>query len=309
MPSAASLHQQAFEGGSFLLGDDVPEKFDVYQHITNLFIASLEKGTVPWRRTWTTAMPRSLRQRYRGINQLMLMLIAAEREYQSPLWLTWGDIQKLGGKVTKGSQTALVTYFKMLEKEKDGKVEKIPMLRFYRVFNADVVEGIPVGGSTETVTDDHQEANVIAKGYRNGPRIVHRPSASPVYRPSIDTLELPPAGQFNDAPAYWQAYFHESTHSTGHSSRLNRWGDEGYNHAFGSPDYSREELVAELGSAFLMHKAGLQTNQTHENSTAYLASWLKVLKGDNKLVYQAASKAQKAVDYICGVEPADSTIT
>lgn len=278
----------------------MPEKFDLYNHVTNLFIASLEKGVPPWRRTWVTARPRSLRQPYRGINYMLLLMEAAERGYTSSLWLTWGDIQKLSGKVRKGAKSCIVTFYKMLEKEVDGEVKKIPMLKFYRVFNADVVEGIPLGGATGPMADDHQEASLILKGYRNGPQILHRTTANPVYRPGLDTLEVPPAAQFEDVAAYWQAMFHELSHSTGHPSRMNRWAAEGYSHAFGSPDYSMEELCAELGSAFLMHRAGLQTNETHTNSTAYLASWLKVLKADNKLIFRAASKAQKAVDYITG---------
>jgi antirestriction protein ArdC len=277
-------------------------KFNIYDHITELFVKSLEKGVVPWRKTWRTGMPRSLRQEYRGVNRFMLLLVADDREYTSNLWLTWNDVQRLGGKVKKGSRSALVTYFKVLHfegKEEGDDPTRVPMLRYYTVFNADVVEGLPITAVPPAPEGDHQAAGDVLKGYKDAPRLLHRMSASPRYRPGNDTMELPPAGQFDDVPAYWQTLSHELVHSTGHRSRLNRWAD-GYNHAFGSEDYSKEELIAELGSAFLMHTVGLESDQTHENSAAYLQSWLRVLKGDNKFVYQAASKAQRAADYIVG---------
>jgi len=284
-------------------------KFNIYDHITELFVKSLEKGVVPWQKTWRTGMPRSLRQEYRGVNRFMLLLVAEDREYVSNLWLTWNDVQRLGGKVKPHSRSALVTYFKVLQfagQEEDDDPRRVPMLRYYKVFNADVVERLPIT-TVPTPVEEHQAAGDILKGYRNAPRVLHRMSANPRYRPGPDVMELPPAGQFNDVPAYWQTMFHELVHSTGHSSRLKRW-TEGYDHAFGSEDYSKEELIAELGSAFLMNRVGLESETTHENSAAYLGSWLRVLKADNRFVYQAASKAQRAVDYIRGeTDPARET--
>lgn len=273
---------------------------NIYQHITDTFIESLEGGVAPWHQTWKTGMPRSIRQEYRGVNQFLLLIISQQRGYESNLWLTWNDIQNMGGRVRKGSKSAIVIYFKVLEIDNGGEdPDKVPMLRHYRVFNADVVDGLPVT-SLPTPTTEHKEAREILEGYEDRPSVIHRVTASPVYRPHLDVLEMPRADQFINGPAYWQALFHELVHSTGHRMRLDRWGGEGYSHAFGSPDYSREELVAELCSAFLMHRAGLESQDVHDNSAAYLMSWIGVLKGDNKLVYQAASKAQKAADYILG---------
>jgi antirestriction protein ArdC len=278
--------------------------FDV---ITDRVIQRLEAGTVPWNKPWhgSAGMPKNLvsKQQYRGINVFLLHCLG----YESPYFLTFKQAKKLGGHVRKGEKGCPVVFWKRLdvkeETTEDGqkvfKVKQVPMLRYYTVFNVSHCEGIeaPALDVPEREHDPIEAADQIANGMHNAPQIRHGHTGAS-YSPPEDVVRMPRPEVFNDDGAYYSTLFHELTHSTGHGSRLDR-KLESDPAPFGSPDYSREELVAEMGAAFLCGEAGiLHTNI--DQSAAYIAGWLKKLKDDRKLVVTAAAQAQKAADHILG---------
>lgn len=288
------------------------ERFDAYQAVTDTIIAALEKGVVPWRQPWTQAgnLPLSLSSKkpYRGVNVLLLALVGAS--YPSPYWGTYNKIAELGGQVRKGEKSTMVTFWRQIlikDTDENGKPVKkrIPMLRVYRVFNveqADWPEGSkkpdpPV--KPELVEHDPiAAAEAIVAGYPNPPVITRMLSDRAFYMPSTDVITVPELSQYQDAGEFYSTLFHEIGHSTGHKSRLARPDLASFSH-FGDEKYSKEELVAELTSAFLSAHTGIEA--TLDNSAAYIEHWLGVLRGDHKLVVQAAAQAQKAADHVLGV--------
>ncbi|MCQ6281111.1 ArdC family protein, partial [Bacillus sp. EB600] len=237
---------------------------------------------------WKTQKP------YRGINTMLL----DPGEYVS-----FKQVQEAKGKVKKGAKSEIVVFWKWIETEnKDtGKEEKIPFLRYYRVFNINQCEGIE-SKRQEEETFEHdpiEEAENIIKGYINSPSFSYN-SGRAYYQPSIDHINIPPMKDFRQVEEYYATTFHELTHSTGHTSRLKRIGITSATAHFGSEEYSQEELVAEIGASMLTGLAGF-VDVTFDNSAAYIQSWLRKLKDDKTLIVKAASQAQKAVDYILGV--------
>lgn len=276
-------------------------KADVYESITNRMIEALEQGTVPWQQPWSVerGTPRNLAsgKAYRGINTFLLAL----QPFASPFWLTYKQAQDRGGQVRKGEKGTHIVFWNMLKKEQtDGSIDTIPLLRTYCVFNAMQCDGIEVP-ALETVPREHnpnQEAERIVAGFVGAPSITHGDTRA-YYRPSTDSVHMPDPQAFTSPDAYYNVLFHELTHATGHSKRLDREGIRDA-HAFGDAVYSKEELVAEMGAAFLSAQAGIVN--TFEQSASYIASWLKVLRGNSKLVVQAAGQAQRAVDHILGTK-------
>lgn len=272
-----------------------------YQVITDRIMELLEQGAVPWHKPWSgggEAMNLVSKRPYRGINRFLLNVAG----YATPYWLTLNQANKLGGKIKKGSNSTPVVFWKLLEKEdeKTGEKKELPVLRYYRVFNLEQTEGIE-GTPTEEL--EEQEFTPIERCERlvasmpNPPRLQHlRQSAW--YRPSQDLVNLPKPESFESSEEYYSTLFHELAHATGHETRLKRptLTDMA---PFGSTNYSKEELVAEMTAAFLCGATGID-NITIDNSAAYLNGWLKKLKKDNKLVVHAAAQAQKAADYIQG---------
>ena len=264
-------------------------------------------------------MPVSSRgYRYRGINVFILAATSMANGYRSPVWLTFKQINELGGKVNEGEKSTLVTYWKLLEiEERDAntnelKKKKIPLLRFYLVFNLDQTTGVKLSKAVQKIQDAATDegtykggvreedaieaAEAIVKGYENGP-LVRFGSNRAAYSPTLDVIGMPDKTDFDKIEEFYATEFHEFGHSTGHSSRLNRAGITSFDH-FGSGQYADEELIAELTAAMLCAEAGI--DNTIENSAAYIASWKAKLTADPKLIVQAAGKAQKAVDYITG---------
>lgn len=288
-------------------------KTDVYDRITTRICDLLEAGTVPWHKAWfcESSMPRNLisGKKYRGINSFLLGC----SDYASPHWLTFKQAKALGGNVRKGEKSTPIIFWQFLEKpDKDtGEPVKIPMLKHYNVFNVDQCElpegkvpAIPEAPSNEFTPI--QLCEQLIDNMPSPPRIVH-PGMQPCYQPRVDVVKMPKPELFDGAAEYYSTMFHELTHSTGHESRLKREGIT--NPArFGSHRYSKEELVAEMGAAFLCGHCGIE-NATIDNSAAYLRHWLEVLKSDSKMVIQAAGAAQKAADYILGTtfDVADET--
>ncbi len=273
----------------------------IYAMITDRIIEELEKGTVPWRMPWNgyiKGFPQNFtsKKSYRGVNIFLLQLAMRS----TPYWITFKQAKQLKGSIKKGEKGYPVIFWKFLEsvdKETDEK-KNIPLLRYYTVFNLDQCEGIKLPEIDQPETREFspiEQAEKIIADMPNKPTIKHD-EARAYYRPSADVVNMPKKKLFLSDAEYYSTMFHELAHSTGHTSRLNREGDA-KNHMFGSKDYSKEELIAEMGSAFLCAESNIE-NETIENSAAYIAGWLSKLKGDNRLLIQAAGKAQKAADYI-----------
>lgn len=293
---------------------------DVYDAVTSKIMAALEAGTVPWHRPWdpSVGVPIKLSDGtpYRGINVLLLGLEAQLKGYTSPYWGTYRKITELGGQVRKGEKSTLVTLWRPIKTEKlnpatgQSEAHSFLLLRHFSVFNADqadAAEGktfrLPTAAERPTFAPIGEAERIFA-GYfeRDGsPALVTGIDGAAWYSPSRDVVSLPSRDAFESGEAFYSTAFHEATHSTGHKDRLAREGVlEG--HPFGSGMYAKEELVAEMGAALLCGHAGIETQV--EASAAYIASWLKALANDHKLVIGAAGKAQKAVDHVLGLSPA-----
>jgi antirestriction protein ArdC len=276
---------------------------DVYQRINALILEQLENGTVPWHKPWSfgeAGAPQNLisRKAYRGINTFLL----ACQPYESPFWLTYRQAKQLSGHVRKGEKSAPVVFWKWLEKPDPdtGEAKRIPLLRYYSVFNVtqcdlpnDKVPELP--GAMDNDFEPIAACEQLVESLQNPPA-VHHDAAAAYYEPATDTIHLPMHQRFDSPEVYYATLLHELTHSTGHESRLNRSGITDVA-AFASQSYSKEELIAEMGAAYLCGHTGSE-NSTLENSAAYIAGWLRRLRGDKKLVVQAAANAQKAADFV-----------
>lgn len=270
----------------------------IYSMITEKIQELLEKGEVPWRKTWSGGgMPKSLKsgKEYRGINVFLL----ACQQYENPYWLTLKQANERGGKVKKGEKSTPIVFWNWTEREdkETGEIKNIPFLKYYRVFNVDQCEGIDYP-KPETPIKEFEPLTVAEKIVSDMPQrppIEHKQQRA-FYRPSEDKVNMPKPETFENREHYYATLFHELTHSTGHETRLNRKGITELT-GFGSANYSREELVAEFGAAFLCGMTGIE-NVTIENQAAYIQGWLKVLKNDKKAIVLAAANAQKAVDFI-----------
>jgi antirestriction protein ArdC len=282
-------------------------KNDVYQVITDRIIGLLEKGVVPWQKPWRGGemMPRNLvsKRDYRGVNVFLLHAMM----YQSPFWLTYKQAMELGGHVKKGERASPVVFWKRLQVDDIGEPtgkKAVPFLRYYSVFNvaqcADIPpDKIPVLNDSQREHCPITEAERIVAAMPKKPEIRHGGGRA-CYSPGFDRVDIPQPETFRSGQDYYAVLFHELTHSTGHASRLNRKGISGADgewSAFGSTPYAREELVAEMGAAFLSGQAGI-VERTLDNSAAYIQSWLARLKEDRRLVVQAAAAAQRAADFI-----------
>lgn len=282
-------------------------KTNVYEMVTERIIAELEKGVIPWEKPWTGvrsgAYNRVSKRPYSLLNQ---MLLKHTGEYA-----TYKQWQDLGGQVKKGEKSEIVVFWKIFEAEETNKdtgekeTKKIPLLRYYNVFHISQVEGVePL--APEQLNDEVEpieEADKIITDYITREHIdfTECRSNEAYYSPSSDRVVVPMKEQYTVINEYYSTTFHELTHSTGHKSRLNRL-ETGAVAAFGGTEYSKEELVAEIGSASLMNLLGIETVKTFRNSAAYIQSWLQVLRNDNKFIVSASSKAEKAVNYILAAE-------
>lgn len=282
-------------------------KTNVYEMVTERIIAELEKGVIPWEKPWTGvksgAYNRVSKIPYSLLNQ---MLLKHTGEYA-----TYKQWQDLGGQVKKGEKSEIVVFWKIFEAEETNKdtgekeTKKIPLLRYYNVFHISQVEGVePL--APEQLNDEVEpieEADKIITDYITREHIdfTECRSNEAYYSPSSDRVVVPMKEQYTVINEYYSTTFHELTYSTGHKSRLNRL-ETGAVAAFGSETYSKEELVAEIGSASLMNLLGIETVKTFRNSAAYIQSWLQVLRNDNKFIVSASSRAEKAVNYILAAE-------
>jgi antirestriction protein ArdC len=280
-----------------------------YEIITDRISAKLVEGTVPWRKPWRAASdaPRNLEGRlYRGINVLMLLC----QDQSSPVWMTYNQAQEHGGTVRKGEKGTPVIFWKIdAIKETDpdtgkDKIRKRFILRYYTVFNLNQTDGVKVPAKTLAgivapgdAIDPIAAADAIVEGMPQRPPIFYGGSKA-YYRPSADEVHIPERNTFEAPEGFYYTQFHELGHSTGHKSRLDRPGVTDA-HSFGSEMYGREELVAEMTSAFLCGESGISP-AVIDNQTAYIANWLEAVQNDPKALVVAAGQAQKAADFILG---------
>jgi antirestriction protein ArdC len=276
---------------------------DVYQIVTDRIIDALKKGSVPWHKPWSVrdgTWPRNAfsKRPYSGINVLLLSSLG----YDDPRFATFKSIQKAGGKVKKGEKGSLVVFWRVIQKkDKDssGKdvTKNLYFLRYYYVFNVAQTEGLKLPALADEKIEfvAHYDAVQVFENMPNRPPVTYGGDRA-FYVPATDCIKLPKRESFSGPEAFYGTAFHELVHSTGHESRLNRHKDDDVLGSFGSAPYSREELVAEIGSAFVLNEVGI-TSQ-FDNNVAYVAGWLKALQDDEKMVVWAAGKAQHAADYI-----------
>lgn len=276
--------------------------FNVYEEVTNKIIKQLENNVIPWLKPWSGiasgAYNRVSKKPYSLLNQ---MLLEHDGEYA-----TYKQWKELGGTVKKGEKSEMVVFWKILnvEENNNGKVEKksIPLLRYINVFHVSQVDGVEPNSIKSVEHEPIEEAEKIKNDYatREGLSIREIITNDAFYSPMRDYIQVPCKEQYNDIFEFYSTLFHEMVHSTGHKDRLSRLDCSMKVASFGSEDYSKEELIAEIGSAFLMNHVGIETTKTFKNSTAYIQSWLKVLRNDNRFIVSASSKAEKAMKYILG---------
>ena len=273
---------------------------DIYERITNLIVERLQAGIIPWKQPWSSdTYPRNMitSRPYHGINFWLLLSTG----HDSPFYLSFQQVKTLGGSIKKGEKSLPVVFWKLLDtEEKDGTIKKTPFLKYYNVFNLSQTEGIdptklPALELPNPNFDPIAKAEELVEQWKDCPQIKFNQSQA-YYSLTQDFIGMPNPQSFFNAPEYYSVLFHEATHSTGNIKRLGR-------HAkmrdlnFGSHSYSQEELIAEMGAAYLCGICGIE-QQTIPNSTAYIQSWIRTFKNDPKILVIAAAQAQKAVGYI-----------
>ena len=281
---------------------------NVYEIITERILEKLEQGTIPWQRPWSGGgCPKNLvsGKEYRGVNIFLL----GSQGFASPYWVSYKQAKQLGGQVKKGQRGTPCIFWKFLardtENSETGETEtkQIPLVRYYSVFNAvEQCDGIS-HARLEVETEEPEPfspieaAESIVASYPDPPSISHDGRSSAYYMPRTDAIHMPERESFVSEAAYYATLFHEMGHSTGSKSRLARPGVTNPIR-YGSHEYSQEELVGEMTAAFLLAEAGITSDSLTDNSASYIASWLKALKNDPKLVVLAGAQAQRAVDHI-----------
>jgi antirestriction protein ArdC len=289
---------------------------DVYARVTNKILADLDQGVRPWVKPWrgeqaAGRIVRPLRANgtpYRGVNILLLWGAALEQGFSCPVWMTYKQAETLGAHVRKGEHGSLVVYadrFTKKETDEDSgeDIEKhIPFMKAYTVFNVEQIEGLPAScyakPESRPETVENRDARLEAFFRATGAVIRHGGNRA-FYAPAPDFVQMPPFPAFRDAESYYATLAHEMTHWTRHPARLARdFGRE----KFGDEGYAKEELVAELGAAFLCADLGI-TPEVREDHAAYIAFWLKALQDDKRFIFTAAAHAQRAVDLLHSTQP------
>lgn len=285
-------------------------KSDVYEKVTARIVSALEEGVRPWMKPWNAGhaagrITRPLRHNgvpYQGINVVMLWMAALEKDYAAPLWMTFRQAKELGGHVRKGEKGETIVYADRIRRtETDAETGEeqsleIPFMKGYSVFNVEQIENLPehfyaLAGPVLDPVQRIERAEAFFA--RIGAEIRHGGNSA-YYTSAHDRVQMPPFETFRDAESYYATLAHELTHWTKAPHRLDRefgrkrWGDEGY---------AMEELVAELGAAFLSADLAI-TPEVRDDHAAYIATWLKVLKEDKRAVFSAAAHAQRAADYL-----------
>lgn len=292
------------------------QRKDHYQEVTNMIIEELEKGVRPLHKPWSadhaairiTIPKRHTGEAYRGINILTLWIIASKRGYTCPTWMTYRQTQQHGGQVRKGEKSAPVFYASSItvtEENEEGEEEEqqIPFMKAYSVFNVEQIDGLPAEfyhKPEPPAEPEPMEQIEAAEQFMAGTRADIRQGGPRAYYSELsDHIQLPPMEAFRDSTAFYTTAAHELVHWTKHPRRLDRnfgrkkWGDQGY---------AREELVAELGAAFLAGDLGIMP-RIEEDHAPYIASWLEVLRNDKRAIFHAVADAQRATDYLHSLQP------
>ena len=292
------------EGAQGLNNPQGAQTFDMHQTITNQILEAMEQAHATGRRLWDSqpSLPLNLTtgKPYSGINVLMLWSAGLRHSYASPYWLTFRQAQALGGQVRKGEHGTHCVFYKPWgstdTNAATGETEttKGAVLKGFRVFNLDQIDGIQAPAQEErrafvAIEDAERILNA-------SPARIAIGGTQAFYRPSDDTIHLPAREAFINPEAFYSTALHEMCHSSGHPSRLAR----GFGGRFGSESYAFEELIAELGSAFLNADLGI-LNTTLPDHADYLSSWIAILKGDKKAILTAAAQASKAHGFIKGL--------
>ena len=297
---------------------------DPYARITGRILEQLEQGVRPWTKPWSadhlggrvTRPLRSTGEAYQGINVLLLWMEAVAAGHGSPTWMTYRQALALGGQVRKGERGCPVVYFGTLAKgsadggeaeggsEEDGR--EVRFLKTYTVFNVAQIDGLserltPAAAESPPLPAPERIAHADAFLGALGIEVRHG-GGQAFYSASEDWIQLPPLEAFYNVESYYTTWGHESVHATRHPSRLDRDFER---RRFGDEGYAREELVAELGCAFLAADLGLYL-EPREDHAAYLASWIKVLQGDKRAIVSAAAHAERAVKFLHGLEPTEA---
>jgi antirestriction protein ArdC len=286
---------------------------ELYTRVTDRIIADLEQGVRPWLKPWDSSNAKGritlpVRHNgtpYRGVNILLLWDETVNKGYATPVWMTWKQANQLHARIRKGEHGSLVDYayrFTRTETADNGEdVEReIPFLKGYTVFNVEQIEGLPdqYYVKSEYKGDSLPLLETFERFFASTGATVRHGGNMAYYAAGPDLIQLPPPDVFKDAESYAATKAHELTHWTKHGSRLNR---EFGRKRFGDMAYAREELVAELGAAFLCASLGI-TPEPREDHAAYLGHWLRVLQEDKRAIFSAAAYAQRAVDYLRGLQ-------
>jgi antirestriction protein ArdC len=295
------------------MNNKIPLRADVYSRVTQKIAADLERGVRPWLKPWSAEhaagrITRPLRangQPYKGVNVLMLWGDAMLKGFACPIWMTYRQALEVGGQVRKGEHGSLVVYadrFTRTEQNDRGEdVEReIPFMKGYTVFNCEQIDGLPPHfyAKPAPLVPVQERLEAAERFTASTKAEIRHGGTMAYYAVSGDRVQMPPFECFRDRESYYATLLHELTHWTRHPSRLNRefgrkrWGDAGY---------AAEELVAELGAAFLCADLGI-TPEPREDHASYLASWLKVLQDDKRAIFTAAGHAQKAADFLHGLQ-------
>ena len=271
----------------------------VYEIITEKVVDALKAGVVPWRKPWNVTGHRNMisNREYRGINPFLLDFAG----YKSPFWMTFNQAKACGGNVKKGENATKVIFWKMLKKTDAKGVEKtVPMLRYFNVFNLEQVEGIDPKHIPVEEKREHApiaDAEKIVNEFADKPPVKHGGDRA-CYAPFSDEVSMPHPENFKTGEGYYRTLFHEFGHSTGHAKRLARKDHTAF--FGGKEEYAKEELVAEMTSAFLAGECQFSETVDNKDTVAYIGNWLKALNNDPTMVVSAAGQAQKAADYIRG---------
>jgi antirestriction protein ArdC len=295
------------------------DRTDVYTRVTNAIVTELEKGVRPWHKPWNAEhaagrIARPLRcngQPYKGVNVLMLWMSAESHGFAAPIWMTYNQARDLGAHVKPGSKGTPVVYADKITKADTGEdgeetERDIFFMKGYTVFNVEQVEGLPAHfyATAAPQLDPVQRIEAADLFFGNIGADIRHGGNQAYYAGGEDYVQMPPFVSFQDAESYCATLAHELTHWTKHASRLNR---EFGRKRFGDDGYAREELVAEIGAAFLCCDLGI-TPDVRADHAAYLDHWLKILKEDKRAIFQAAAHAQKAADFLHTLQPVPAAL-
>lgn len=274
---------------------------DIYQTVTDSIISALEAGVKPWSCPWQrvdgmSGLPSNYATgvAYSGMNIMLLWCSASKQGFSDSRWMTYKQAQAEGGQVRKGEHGTTAIFYTMLERENDeGETDYIPMLKTFTVFNVEQIDGLPLSDKAVCPAETFEPLPQAEAFFRNSSATIIEKGQNAYFAPSTDEIHLPERRLFSDAANFYATGLHELVHWSGAKSRLNRE----MKGKFGSEDYAFEELIAELGSAFLMADLGIVGEVQHES---YIASWLKALKNDKRYIFKAASAASKVHRYLMG---------